>query len=429
MRARAREKRDCSTRQPRAPHLLYVVTEDWFFASHFLPMARAAREMGFDVAVVARVRDHRAVIEAAGVRLIPLEAERHSADPLKAVQAMGRLATILRREKPDIVHCIALRSIVVGGAACLMARIPRRVFAPTGLGIFDDGASVLTRLARLMVRALMRGPLETATTRYIFENQEDPGVFGLDPRDAQRVTIVGGAGIDPDHFTPMKPPPHPPLRVAVVSRMLWTKGIDAAVDAVRIARAAGSAVELSLFGSPDTSHAKAIPEQRLHAWSAEEGITWFGPTQDVRGVWRDHHICCLPSHREGMPRSLLEGAACGRALLTTDVTGCRTLVRNGIEGFVVPPDDSKALAEALIRLAGNPGLVARMGAAARLRVLDGFTERDVAEAVKRLYAELYPVQPPSPGFDETSATEAVTQPGANPELSPAPTHRLGRSRA
>jgi glycosyltransferase involved in cell wall biosynthesis len=367
--------------------VVFVVTEDWFFASHFLPMARAVAEVGLEAVVVTRVRGHRAAIEATGARVIPLEAERRSLNPMAAGYAAGRLAAVLRAEKPAIVHCIALRAILVGGAAALMAGVPRRVYALTGLGFLGARGDLVGRGARRAVRALMRGPLETAQTRFLFENPDDPRLLGLDPDDAGRVTILGGAGVDPDLFTPAPLPPQPPLRVAVVARMLWSKGIDLAVEAVRRARARGVPVELSLYGAPDPSNPKAVPEETLRTWSGEPGIAWHGPTGDAAGVWRAHHVCCLPSRGgEGLPRTLLEGAACGRALVTTDVPGCRALVRDGIEGLVVPPDDAKALADAFVRLAAGPALVARMGEAARARILDGFTERDVMERVKRLYA-------------------------------------------
>lgn len=365
-------------------HLAFVVTEDWFFASHFLPMARAAREIGLGVTVIARVREHRAAIEATGARLVALEAERRSLDPIAAGDAAGRLAATLKALRPDIVHCIALRPVLLGGAACLLAGIDRRVYAPTGLGFLGARQDLVGRGARATIRALLKGPLRSRGTRFLFENPDDPRLLGLDP-DGSRVTLVGGAGIDPDRFTPTPLPP-PPLKVAVVSRMLWSKGVDLAVEAVRRARAGGASVELSLYGAPDPSNPRAIPAERLHAWSAEPGIRWHGPTADPAAVWRDHHLCCLPSRGgEGLPRTLLEAAACGRAILTTDVPGCRLLVRDGREGRVVPSDDAAALAAALAALAADPAAVARMGMAARARVLDGFTERHVMDAVQRLW--------------------------------------------
>lgn len=373
---------------PAGRTLVFVVTEDWFFVSHFLPMLRAARGLGLDVAVVTRVRAHREAIEAEGARVIPLEAERRSLNPLGAGYAAGRLGVILRELRPCIVHCIALRSILVGGAAAALAGVDRRVYALTGLGLLGARTDLTGRAARFAVRALVRG-LETGRTCYLFENPDDPRLLGLDPDDAARVTLVGGAGIDPDLLRPTPLPPMPPLKVAVVARMLWSKGIDLAVEAVRQARAAGAAVELTLHGAPDPSNPRAIPEATLAAWGDEPGITYAGRAHDVGAVWREHHVCCLASRGgEGLPRTLLEGAAAGRALLTTDVPGCRALVRDGREGFVVPPDDAGRLAEALIRLAADPALVTRFGEAARARVLDGFTEEAVGRAVADLYRRM-----------------------------------------
>ena len=367
--------------------LVFVVTEDWFFASHFLPMARAAAELGLDVAVVTRVRSHREIIEETGAKVIPLQAERRSLNPMAAGYSAGQLAAILKGEKADLVHCIALRSILVGGSAATLAGVGRRVYALTGLGLLGARADRAGRLAQGAVRLLVRG-LETRQTRYLFENRDDPRLLGLDP-EGSRVAVVGGAGIDPEALHPEPLPARPPLRVAVAARMLWSKGVDLAVEAVRDARAREAAVELSLYGAPDPSNPRAIPEATLKQWDAEPGISWRGATRDIAAVWREHHVACLPSRGgEGLPRTLLEAAACGRAIVTTDVPGCRTLVRDGVEGRVVPANDVGSLAEALATLAGRPDLVARMGEAARTRVLDGFTERDVMEAVKRLYVSI-----------------------------------------
>ncbi|GJD36959.1 glycosyltransferase family 4 protein [Methylobacterium aerolatum] len=371
-----------------ARRLAFVATEDWFFASHFLPMARRAVAMGLDVVVIARVRAHRAAIEATGAKVVALEAERASLNPMGAGYAAGQLAAILKALKPDIVHCIALRAILIGGTAAAMAGIPARIFAVTGLGLIGARNDRIGRTGRLALKALIRGPLATRRTRFLFENPSDALALGLDPSDGT-VTIVGGAGIDPALYAPRPLPPAPPLKVAVVSRMLWSKGIDLAVEATRLARAEGAAVELSLVGAPDPDNRKSITEADLRSWS-REGVAWHGPSADVPAVWADHHVACLPSRGgEGLPRSLLEAAACGRACLTTDVPGCRDLIRDGTEGFVVPPDDAAALAAALTRLAADPALVASMGAAAHHRIeTGGYTEEAVAEATGRLWRSL-----------------------------------------
>ncbi|ACA19373.1 glycosyl transferase group 1 [Methylobacterium sp. 4-46] len=368
--------------------IAFVVTEDWFFASHFLPMARAAVAAGHRVAVVTRVRDHRGAIEAAGAQVVALEAERSSLNPMSAGYAAGQLAALLKALRADLVHCVALRGILVGGAAAALAGIPRRVYALTGLGLLGARQDRAARLARGALRHLIRGPLETRATRYLVENPDDAALLGLDPAES-RVTLVGGAGVDPRAFAPTPLPPLPPLRVALVARMLWSKGVDTAVEAVRLARAGGAPVELALYGAPDPSNRRAIPEATLRGW-AGDGVAWHGPTADAAGAYAAAQVGCLPSRGgEGLPRTLLEAASCGRAIVTTDVPGCRTLVRDGIEGRLVPPDDPAALAAALARLAADPARVAAMGEAARRRILEGgFTEEAVASAVARLHAAM-----------------------------------------
>jgi len=372
-----------------APRLVYVVTEDWFFVSHFLPMARAARDAGFAVTVIARERAHRPVIEAEGFRLVGLEAERRSLNPFSAVSALWRLRGLLVSERPDIVHLIALRSIVIGGLAARLAGIRRRVVALTGLGFLGAGRGFVAGLARGMVRLILRAVIDGPQVRFLFENRTDPVTLGLDPDDAGKVAIVGGAGIDPDAFRPAPPPAQPPLRAAMVARMLWSKGPDLAVAAVEMARSRGADVTLSLYGAPDPSNPKAISEATLLDWASRPGIAWHGPTRDVAGVWAQHNLAILPSRGgEGLPRTLLESAASGRAALTTAVPGCQDFIRDGREGRVAPADDAGALAEALVALARDPAGVAAMGEAARARVLDGHTEAAVGADVLALYRRM-----------------------------------------
>lgn len=371
------------------PKLLFVATEDWFFASHFLPMARAARELDLDVAVIARERKHRRVIEAAGARLIALEAERRSLDPRALWRQIVALKRLIAAEKPDILHCIALKPIALAGLAGRLAGVERRVYALTGLGFLGARQGALAAAARLAATFWLRGAVDGPQVRFLFENPDDPVALGLDPRDAGKVVIVGGAGVDPLLLMPEPMPATPPFKVALVARMLWSKGVDLAVEAVRLARAEGARIELTIHGAPDPSNPKAIPEATLRQWAARPGITWAGPTRNIEAVWRGHHLCILPSRGgEGLPRTILEAAACGRPILTTDVPGCRSFVRDGQDGMVVPPDDAAALARALIVFAGAPALAERMGVSARTRLIDGHTERDVMDAVKALYRGL-----------------------------------------
>jgi glycosyltransferase involved in cell wall biosynthesis len=367
------------------PKILYLVTEDWFFISHFLPMARVARDCGFEVVVATRVGDGGERLASEGLRVVPVASRRGSASLLASLRDLQSSFAVVRAERADIVHCIALRPVVIGGLAAWLAGAKKIILAPTGLGHLwlDRGfaTGVIRNVARFVVSRWLRGP----RTRYLFENRDDPVAFGFDPT-APDITIVGGAGVDPATISAFPEPPQPPLKVAVVSRMIHPKGIAEAVAAVQHARDAGAAIELHLFGDPDPANPYSISRQQLLQWSAAPGITWHGRTADVDAVWRTHHVAMLLSYyREGLPRALVEAAAAGRPIVTTDMPGCREVVRDGIEGILVPPHNAAAAGKALIDLAGDGGLRARLGAAAHARFLQRFTTDAVERTVRNLY--------------------------------------------
>jgi glycosyltransferase involved in cell wall biosynthesis len=369
--------------------ILYLVTEDWFFASHFLPMARAARDAGLEVVVAARVRNHATDLSAEGLRVIPLNIERKSLGVFEGLRNIVLTYRIMRAERPDIAHCIALRPIVLGGFAARLAGAGALVLAPTGLGQLWIERGLVARAMRSIIRFAMAG-LRGSRTRFVFENHDDPREFGLDPAGPE-VIIVGGAGVNPAHFPAVPEPPAPPVKVAVVARMIAAKGIADAVEAARRARSLGAPVELHLYGAPDPSNRHAISEELLRRWSSEPGITWHGRTAEVARVWREHHVALLLSYyREGLPRALLEAAAAARPIITTDVPGCRELVRHRQEGLLVSPRDVDAAARALVELAGDPALRQRLGMAASARVKDAFTEDAIRRSVGGLYHALLP---------------------------------------
>jgi glycosyltransferase involved in cell wall biosynthesis len=373
------------------PRLLFVVTEDWFFWSHFQPMARAAVAAGIAVSVACRVRDHGPAITGLGCRVLPLEADRKSLNPWRVVSTVAALRRLMRQEQPDIVHLIALRSIIVGGLAARLAGISRRVIALTGMGFLGASDGLKARMARTAMRRYIRLVVDGPQARFLFENRSDPLLLGHDPDDTGKVLIVGGAGVDPDVLAPAPLPDGDTLKLAMIGRMLWSKGPDTAVEAVRLARASGTDVELSLYGAPDPLNPKAVDIETLMAWGREPGITWQGKISQamVPAVWAANHAAVMPSRGgEGLPRAILEAAACGRAVLTTDVPGCRDLIRDGVEGILTPPGDAARLAGSIAKLAADRALVRRMGTAARERILDGYTEAAVSEAVVGLYRDM-----------------------------------------
>jgi glycosyltransferase involved in cell wall biosynthesis len=371
------------------PKILYLVTEDWFFVSHFLPMAQAARDCGLQVVVATRVREDGERLKAEGFSVIAIEGRRGSFSPLRSLRDFIRAFKIVRAERADIVHCIALRPVVIGGVAAKLAGTGALVLAPTGLGHLWIEHGVTVGHARKIVSAVVGSWLRGPRTRYLFENRDDPGEFGIDP-DSADVTIVGGAGVDPARFPRSEEPSAPPVKVAVVSRMIRPKGVVEAVEAAQRARAAGAPIELHLFGDPDPDNPRSLPRAMLEQWSKQPGITWHGHETDVARVWREHHVAMLLSYREGLPRSLVEAAAAGRPIVATDVPGCREVARDGKEGILVPLGDSEAAARALAALAADQALRHRLGAAANARFNERFTAAAVRETVRNLYRSLVP---------------------------------------
>jgi glycosyltransferase involved in cell wall biosynthesis len=370
------------------PRILYFATEDWFFVSHFLPMARAARRAGLDGCVAARISDRSERLTAEGLRVVPFGGDRGSLGVIGVLRDLLHACRIIRAERPDIVHCIGLRQVLIAGTAARLVGARKLLLATIGLGHLWTDDSSQTRFLRGIVRNVIRFLLHGRNTHYLFENTDDPRDFGFDI-GAPEVTIVGGAGVDPKEFPMLPEPPAPPVRIAVVARMIESKGIATAVGAVRRAREFGADVELDLYGEPDRSNPLSIPEDLLRKWSLEPGIRWRGHTPDVAAVWREHHIALyLSRYREGLPRSLIEAAASARPIVTADTTGCREFVHDGREGFVVAPGDVDGAAHAIKLLADDPALRARMGVAANARFHHGFTEQAVMSVIERLYRSM-----------------------------------------
>ena len=370
--------------------LVFFASEDSFFVSHFFGLACTAQNSGYSVSVFLRVRDTKLqhILEAAGIRVIDSAFERGRFGPVSVLRQLFRCVQVLRNERPDILHLISLRLVILGALASFLSPVPIRGQAVTGLGLLGVGNEPRARVVRTVLGWLMRSLLSGRRVAYLFENREDPISLGLNPEDP-RILLVKGAGIDPERERVQPFPDGPTLKVALVARMIYSKGIEIAVRAVEQSRLAKTDVSLTLVGAPDLANPRSLTPEALEDLAKKPGVTWIGHSQNVQDVWRDHHVVCVPSlGGEGLPRSLLEGAAAGRPIVTTQTPGCAMFVRDGIEGFLVPPGDAGAIAEAFSALARDRALVHRMGAAARSRVLDGFTSDVVALSIVAFYERL-----------------------------------------
>ena len=369
------------------PKVLYLVTEDWYFCSHRLPVARAARDAGAEVVVATRVGEDAARIEAEGFRLVRLGWRRGGANPLGELVSLGAVIGLYLRERPDLAHHVAMKPVLYGGLAAILAGTPAVVQAITGLGYLFIGGGRRARLLGPLVRALLRLVLNRPRVHVVVQNPDDRALLRRRLIGHDRVTLIPGSGVDTAGLRPTPEPDGVPVAV-LVGRMLKDKGVVELVGAARLLRDRGVALEVRLVGPPDPHNPASIPEATLNAWRQAGVVAWAGPEADIAAVWRDAHIAVLPSYREGLPKALLEAAACGRPLVATDVPGCRQVVRDGETGLLVPARDVVALADALQRLAGDPGLRRRLGANARRLVEAEFAETPVVAATLRLYRHL-----------------------------------------
>ena len=373
----------------RRPKLLLLVTEDWYFWSHRLPVARAARDAGFEVVVATRVQAHGEQIRAEGFRLCPLAWRRRGDGVFNTLRALFQIAVLYRRERPEIVHLVALKPVLFGGIAARLAvgrgtGRPAQIAAVTGLGSGLLPASHFARLVRPALGRAVRYAVRDG--RVIVQNPEDGAALARFGIARERIALIRGSGVDIEHFAPLPAPPGPAVTVALVARMLRSKGIPDAVAAVRRLRAQGLAIELVLAGPTDPDNRDSFSEAELSALTAEPGVEWLGRVEDVRAVWRRAAVAVLPStYGEGVPKALLEAAASGRPIVATDMPGCREVVRAGESGLLVPPHDVGALAEALAALAGDPARRQAMGRAGRALVEQEFGEAAVARQTLALY--------------------------------------------
>ncbi|MGC2854542.1 glycosyltransferase family 4 protein [Novispirillum sp. DQ9] len=378
------------------PLLLFVVTEDWAFWSHRLPMAEAAMAAGFSVAVACRVAAHRARIEARGIRVLPLRhLRRESLNPFHEARAVAELVALYRRERPALVHHVALKPVLYGALAARLAGVPAAVNALAGMGFVFTATSLKARLLRPGIVTAFRLLLNRPGDRVLVQNPDDHALFverGLVP--AGRVVLIPGSGVDTDAFVPTPEQDGPPVALCV-ARLLWDKGIGELVAAARLLRDRGVPLRIQVAGDPDPANPRAIPAETLAEWSAEGVVEFLGRRDDIAALTARSHIAVLPSYREGMPKALLEGAAGGRPLVTTDVPGCRALVADGVNGLLVPVRDPAALADTLARLALDPTLRRRLGAEARRQAEEIYSSRAIGAAVAGLYRSLVPTSAPT----------------------------------
>jgi glycosyltransferase involved in cell wall biosynthesis len=366
--------------------LLYVVSEDWVFLSHRLPMARAARDAGFEVHVATQLTKYRAKIEAEGFRVHAIPFARGKLSPLAALSTIVALRRLHTSLQPDLCHHVSLQVSVLGSVAAIGRRFAL-INALTGLGYAFSASGLKPRVMRMLLGGLFRCLFVRDRAVVLVQNPDDrTALLSLDIPE-QHVVLISGSGVDAALLSPLPEPPGT-IAVAFVGRLLDDKGVRSLVDAYRQLKARGVQVALLLAGTTDPANPTSLPEREVEGWKDEAGLSVLGHVEDISQVWARAHIAALPSRREGLPKSLLEAAACGRPMIATDVPGCREIVRPGQTGLLVPLDNASSLASAIETLINSPELRVRYGAAARQLVLDRFDSQSIGRQIVALYRRL-----------------------------------------
>ena len=370
-------------------HLVYVITEDWFFASHFLDRAKAAVDKGYKVSVITRCRENAREFRKYGLTPINIEFSRRGLNPITELLTIFQLRTILKRIKPDIVHNVALKPVVLGSLAAQFAGVQNIVNAPVGMGYVFTSEENRARILRPVVNALIRYSLGRPVRRVIIENNDDFNNLvagGFAKKDS--IALIKGAGVDTKKFD-YKPEPDGQVRVIMVSRLLRDKGVQEFIDAAKLVKARESTVQFVLVGDVDEGNPTSLTADQLTDLRKSRDVTWLGARTDIAELLAASHVACLPSYREGLPKSLIEAASAGRPIVTTDVPGCREVVTHMVNGLLIQPRDVTALATAIEKLVNDPQLRQSMGKENRQKAESEYANEMIIAQTHGVYDSFY----------------------------------------
>lgn len=371
----------------KAPRLLFVVNDAAFFLSHRLPLALGALDAGYEVHVATPASAASATVAGHGLRHHVLDMRRGGQNPLADFRTLVSLGRLYRRLRPDIVHHVTVKPVLYGSLAARALAVPAVVNAVSGLGYLYLAGGWKARARRAMVSALYSAAFGHRNTRIIFQNTDDLAALCTTQAEREKATLIRGSGVDLECFRPAAEPDGSPV-VMLAARLLWDKGVGDFVAAAELLRARGATARFVLVGAGDPANPSEVPAGTLRGWEGAGTVECWGQRDDMPEVLSRAHVVCLPSYREGMPKVLLEAAACGRPVVTTDVPGCRDAIVPGETGLLVPPGDPAALADAIATLLASPALRARMGRAGRSLAEREFDVRMVVDRTLRIYGEL-----------------------------------------
>ena len=362
---------------------IFFANTDWYLYNFRLEYAEFLKKKGWEVCFLSPGGDHVDQLKEAGFRHIEFNFSRKGINPVKEAETIRKIKDIYTKEKPDLVHHFTIKCVIYGSLAAKELGISAVINSITGLGYIFLSEKPHVRLIRRLVKRLYKQALNG--TEVIFENPDDRELFmsmGLVRADNSHIVL--GTGIDTDKFIPVPPPNSIPLTV-LPARMIRDKGVEEFVEAATRIKQSGVNARFALVGNNDPGNPTNIPFDRLTQWQKEENVEWWGWQDDVATVISMSHIVCLPSYREGLPKILIEAASSGRPIVTTDVPGCREVVTEGENGYLVPAKDPEALKNALLKLINDPEAREKMGKASRNKAVKYFSNEIVNDGIFAVY--------------------------------------------
>ncbi len=372
------------------PRIIFVDNAFDGFRRDRMQLVQAARDLGLEIHVAAP-RARTSVSPAyEGFTFHPIPMTRKGTSIWKEPATVVALLRLYRSLRPTLVHHLRLKPVLYGSVAANLAGVPGVVNTLTGLGFVFTDESEKTAPVRKWVEIGCRRAFRHANLRVIFQNPDDRAVF-IRKRIlfGEQATVIKGSGVDVSLYRPSPEPEGLPV-VILASRMLWDKGVAQFVEAARMLKSEGVQARFALVGDPDPDNPSAIPYEQLHVWQECGEIEWWGlqEPQNMPRILAKSHIVCLPSYREGIPRILIEAAASGRPVVTTDAPGCREVVRPGVNGIIVPSRDTSSLASALRFLIENRDTRTSMGAKNREIAVQEFSQELVVGQFVSVYRDL-----------------------------------------
>ena len=370
------------------PRVLFVFTEDWAFLSLFLDRAVAAKDAGYEVGVVVHCTKYQQAIKDHGLQVFTHNISRSGTNPFREVSSILQMVQIFRSFKPTIIHLAALKPILIGSLASLFFPKSKIVNAPVGMGYIFSSSDRKARLLRPILRLVLRFVLGRKRTRTIIENSDDLRTL-VDGKFVKKdqIILIRGTGVKLEDFVPT-PESAGQKVVLLIARMLRDKGVVEFVESARIIKRSHPDVNFWLVGDTDSGNPTSLTGDQIRTWESEGLVSWFGYREDVPQLLQQCHIVCLPSYREGFGKVLIEAGAAQRAVVTTNVPGCRESIENGSNGLLVEPRDPVALAAALITLIDNEEMRTAMAAEGRHRVETQFSSDIINAQTLAVYEQV-----------------------------------------